>query len=194
MITTVDFLRHGEVAGGSYYRGCTNDLLTKLGWQQMKDAIINQQWDYIISSPLHRCLDFSHHLSKLTNTPFSIDSNWQEINFGDWEGKNANQINSDDLMRFYQDPTKNTPKNGENLELFLSRVNLAWESVIQSHSGKHILVISHAGVIRCLFNLLLCLPIKKTFNIQVDHGSLTGFQCIHDKPNDFIKLAFHNLI
>ena len=126
MITTVDFLRHGEVAGGSYYRGCTDDLLTELGWQQMNHAVIDQHWDHIISSPLHRCLDFTQHFSKKTNTPFNIDSNWQEINFGDWEGKTAEQINSTSLMHFYQDPANNTPKNGENIELFLERINLAW--------------------------------------------------------------------
>ncbi len=56
MNTTIDFLRHGEVAGGSYYRGSTNDPLTPKGWQQMNQAIANRQWDHIISSPLNRCL------------------------------------------------------------------------------------------------------------------------------------------
>ncbi|MEE9339651.1 MAG: histidine phosphatase family protein [Methylococcaceae bacterium] len=193
MITTVDFLRHGEVAGGSYYRGSTDDLLTELGWQQMNHAVANKHWDYIVSSPLLRCLDFAQYFSKQTSIPLSTDSNWQEINFGDWEGKTAEQINSTSLMRFYQDPANNTPKNGENIELFLDRINLAWKSTTQSHKGKHILVITHAGVIRCLFNVFLCLPITKIFNIQVNHASLTSFQCIHDKPSDFIKLAFHNL-
>ncbi len=192
MITTVDFLRHGEVSGGSYYRGCTDDLLTELGWQQMNHAVADKSWDYIVSSPLLRCLDFAQHLSKKTSIPLSIDSNWQEINFGEWEGKTAEQINSTRLMRFYQDPANNTPKNGENIELFLDRINLAWKSATHSYSGKHILVITHAGVIRCLFNVFLCLPINKTFNIQVNHASLTSFQCIHDKPSDFVKLVSHN--
>jgi broad specificity phosphatase PhoE len=193
MITTVDFLRHGEVSGGSYYRGCTDDLLTELGWQQMNHAVADKSWDCIVSSPLLRCLDFAQHLSKKTSIPLSIDSNWQEINFGDWEGKTAEQINSTSLMRFYQDPANNTPKNGENIELFLDRINLAWKSTTQSHKGKHILVITHAGIIRCLFNVFLCLPITKIFNIQVNYASLTSFQCIHDKSNDFVKLVFHNL-
>lgn len=193
MQTTVDFLRHGEVVGGSYYRGITNDPLTELGWQQMKKAVVRQNWNHIISSPLNRCLDFAQHLSAQTSIPFSIEPNWQEISFGDWEGKTAKQINHDDLMSFYQDPINNTAKNGENFSDFQSRINQVMKNLIKQYNGQHVLVITHAGVIRSLFSLFLKLPASNIFNIQVDHGSLTRFQCVHDKHNDFIKLVFHNL-
>ena len=193
MQTTVDFLRHGEAAGGSYYRGSTDDPLTELGWQQMRNAVADRHWDVIISSPLLRCLEFSQQLHNQTNTALSIDPNWQEICFGDWEGKTAEQINSEALMRFYQDPINNTPNNAENLTLFISRINQAWESLLKQHAGKHILVVSHAGVIRSLFNLFLHLPANKIFNLQLDHASLTRFQCFNDKPANFITLVFHNL-
>lgn len=193
MQTTVDIMRHGEVAGGSYYRGRTDDLLTKRGWQQMNAIVADRSWDQIISSPLHRCLDFAHRINRQSSIPLSTDSNWQEINFGDWEGKTAEQINPDTLIRFYQNPVDNTPENGERYTDFLSRINQSWESLLKKHSGKHILVITHAGVIRSLFSLLLDLPVEKMFNLQVDHASLTRFQCFHDSPDDFVKLIFHNL-
>ncbi len=193
MLTTVDFLRHGEVAGGSYYRGCTDDPLTENGRQQMQIAVANRQWDLIISSPLQRCLDFSQQLHHETNIPIVIEPNWQEIGFGDWEGKTAEQIDSELLMRFYQDPLNNTPHNAESLAVFLARINLAWERLLNDHAGKHILVITHAGVIRCLFNLLLKLPSEKIFNLRVDHASLTRFECFNDDSANFITLIFHNL-
>ncbi|MCK5478181.1 MAG: histidine phosphatase family protein [Methylococcales bacterium] len=193
MPTTIDFLRHGEVAGGSYYRGSTDDLLTKLGWQQMNNAVANQSWDHIISSPLHRCLDFTQDINSKTNIPFNIEPNWQEINFGDWEGKTANQINPDELTLFYRDPVNNPPLNAENFSVFLSRVEQAWESLIKNHRDQHILVITHAGVIRSLFTLLLNLPIANIFNLQVDHASITRFQCFDGNPDNFVKLISHNL-
>ena len=193
MQTTVDFIRHGEVAGGSYYRGCTDDPLSKLGWQQMHATVADRSWDHIISSPLHRCLDFAQLINRETGIPFSTGANWQEIDFGDWEGKTAEQIDADSLMRFYQNPLKNTPDNGESYTDFSSRINQSWESLIKAHCGKHILVITHGGVIRSLFSLLLGLPVEKIFNLQVDHASLTRFQCFHDSPDDFVKLIFHNL-
>lgn len=193
MLTTVDFLRHGEVSGGSYYRGITNDPLSQRGWKQLEYATANKKWDQIISSPLNRCLDFAQHISSQTNTPLTSDANWQEINFGDWEKKTADQINPEALMRFYQDPINNAPENGENYPSLLYRVSNAWENLMKTHSNQHILVVTHAGVIRCLFNLLLNLPTNQLFNIQVDHSSLTRFQCFHDNPDNFITLNFHNL-
>ena len=193
LTTTVDFIRHGEVAGGSYYRGRTDDSLTKRGWQQMNAAVADQSWDQIITSPLHRCLDFAQQINSKHGIPISTDSNWQEIYFGDWEGKTAEQINADTLIRFYQDPVNNTPENGESFTGFLSRIEQSWESLIKTHSGKHILVITHAGVIRSLFSLLLGLPVENIFNLQVDHASLTRYQCIHDNPDNYVKLIFHNL-
>ncbi len=193
LTTTVDFMRHGEVAGGSYYRGRTDDPLTKRGWQQMYQTVASRSWDQIISSPLHRCLDFTQQINRKTSIPFSTDANWQEIDFGEWEGKTAKQINADALIRFYQDPVNNTPEKGEHYNDFLSRINQSWDSLIKTHCGKQVLVITHGGVIRSLFALFLSLPAEKTFNLQVDHASLTRFQCIHDNPNNFVKLIFHNL-
>lgn len=195
MLTTVDFLRHGEVKGKAIYRGSTDDPLSNVGWQQLSNSVAEQHWDHVISSPLRRCLDFAQHFSKQSSTPLSIDSNWQEISFGAWEGKTAEQIElafPNALTLFYKDPQANTPEEAESLIDFQYRVNLAWGKIISLHSNKRILVITHAGVIRCLFMLLLKLPVTSMFNIQVEHASLTRFQCFHDADNLFISLAFHN--
>lgn len=193
MQTTVDFLRHGEAAGGSYYRGSTDDLLTPRGWEQMRSTVSGRGWDQIISSPLHRCNDFAQTIHSQKSTPVQIEPSWQEIHFGNWEGKTASQINSDELMRFYQDPIKYTPTNGEHFSTFITRVDLAWKDLLKTHQGKHILVITHAGVIRCLFSLLLNLPVENIFKLQIDHASITRFNYFHDTPHSFVSLAFHNL-
>ncbi len=192
MQTIVDFLRHGEVSGGSYYRGSTDDPLTEFGWQQMQDTVADQHWDLIISSPLQRCLNFAESLQQQYGMTLLVESAWQEICFGDWEGKTAEQIETQELECFYQDPLNHPPDNAEPMPDFISRINQAWENLLKQHQGKHILVISHAGVIRSLFHCLLELPVKKTFNLQLDHASLTRFKCYHHSPDDFISLVFHN--
>ncbi len=192
MPTSIDFLRHGEVQGGSYYRGSTDDPLTKRGWQQMHTAVARQNWDLIISSPLLRCADFAQRISQQKNIPLLIEADWQEIHFGDWEGKTAEHIEANKLKLFYQDPVNNTPKNAENFSAFLTRINQAWECLIKQNEGKQIVVITHGGVIRALFHLLLNLPINKLFNLQIDHASITRFQCFQDKHETFIQLQFLN--
>jgi broad specificity phosphatase PhoE len=69
MQTHIDLLRHGEVLGGSCYRGITDDPLTNKGWQQMQAKLdCNKHWDVIISSPLSRC----HHFAKLLSSELQL--------------------------------------------------------------------------------------------------------------------------
>ncbi len=192
MQTTVDFLRHGEVSGGQYYRGSTDDPLTEKGWQQMQQAVVKQNWDHIISSPLQRCCRFAQQLSQQTATPLTILPDWQEIHFGDWEGKTAEQIPIKELTQFYQQPLKHTPNKAETMTDFILRISHGWQRLITQHPDQHILLITHAGVIRSLFHCLLDLPVSKTFNLQLDHASMTRFQCYQQNPENFISLVFHN--
>ena len=194
MHTTVDFLRHGAVQGHACYRGSTDDPLSKLGWQQMYAAVAKKKWDLIVCSPLLRCYDFAQSISQQSHTPLLVEPAWQEIHFGDWEGKTAEQIEPDELKLFYQDPVNNSPKNAESFSAFLGRIKQAWQCLIEQNPDKQVLVITHAGVIRALFPLLLNLPVNKLFNLQVDHASMTRFQCFQGQQENFIQLNFHNSV
>jgi broad specificity phosphatase PhoE len=195
IITTVDLLRHGEVQGQACYRGITDDALTPQGWQQMHNAAAKfEDWQVIISSPLCRCLDFATELSQQKKIPLMIEKGFQEIDFGDWEGKTAEQIEPQALTRFYQSPFDYAPPQGESLLVFQKRVNAAWQQLLNHQQGKSVLVICHAGVIRVLFCLLLQLPLETCFAIQVDHAGLTRFSCFHSENSVFTQLNFHNRI
>ena len=151
-------------------------------------------WEGIISSPLCRCRDFALELSLNLGVPLEINDDLGEINFGDWEGKTANEITQEDpdgLMQFYYDPGGNPPKNGENLEVFYQRTTSAWQNILQNHRGKHLLLTTHAGVIRMLFAHILEITPKNSFNIKITHASLSRFQCFHSETADFTQLIFH---
>jgi broad specificity phosphatase PhoE len=192
--TTIDLLRHGDILGEACYRGITDDALSAKGWQQMWQRVIRfNHWDLIVSSPLRRCLSFAKDLSLQRQLPLILEPSFQEINFGDWEGKTAVQIETQQLgclSCFYQDPINNAPPNSEPILDFQQRVLKGWEQLLQVQQGRKILIITHGGVIRALFSLLLNIPIKNSFSIQVSHGSLTRFQCFHGDP-DFVQLQFH---
>lgn len=192
MVTTVDLLRHGEVQGGSYYRGSTDDPLTPNGWQQMQSRVTNHTWDTIYSSSLIRCQAFAKHLGQYLRIPVIIDERLQEIHFGDWEGKTADEIDPKILADFYQNPINKTPPNGESLLDFQTRINQIWTTLLNRHANQKVLVITHAGVIRVLFTLLLDLPLIKMFNIQIDHGRMSQIQTIEDGESLFTSLIFHN--
>lgn len=192
--TCVDLLRHGEVLGSCSYRGITDDALSESGWKQMQQRVATfTDWNVIISSPLQRCLNFARALSQQRQLPLIIEAGFQEINFGDWEGKTAIQIEVEwpgSLTRFYQNPLNYAPPNSEPILVFQQRILKSWRQLLKFQQGKRVLLITHAGVIRALFSLLLKIPVKNSFALQVNHASLTRFQCFYGDPN-FIQLNFH---
>ncbi len=149
-----------------------------------------EDWDLIVSSPLQRCAAFAIELGKQREIPLLVDDGFQEMDFGVWEGRTAAQIEAmqaGSLMRFYQDPNAHPPPESEPVEVFRQRVLQSWRKMSRQNRGKRILLISHAGVIRALFSLLLNIPVKDSFAIQINHASLSQFQCF-DGETEFVQL------
>ncbi|TNF96013.1 MAG: histidine phosphatase family protein, partial [Gammaproteobacteria bacterium] len=134
MLQQIDLLRHGEPVGGRMYRGKTDDPLSKKGWCEMNASVENPgDWDVVYHSPLLRCSEFSADLSVQIGIPAIEDERLQEIGFGEWEGKTADEIRQQDekaLMRFYLDPVNHQPDGAERLRDFYLRVSEVWDEII----------------------------------------------------------------
>lgn len=146
---------------------------------------------------MNRCQAFATRLSREKNIPLYVDPTWQEIDFGDWEGKTANQIMAQDpdaLKHYYTDPVAFAPPNGENHADFSRRIACGWRQLLESHCGQHVLVITHAGVIRSLFSLILDLSFRHGLQIEIGHACLSRFKCYHDDNSPFVQLSFHKPI
>ncbi|MGR9052633.1 MAG: histidine phosphatase family protein [Gammaproteobacteria bacterium] len=195
MITTLDFLRHGEAEGGTYYRGRTDDPLTWRGRRQMMRSLAGDNgWTHVVSSPLCRCLDFAKTFSRDQRLPLTVDPRLQEIDFGDWEGLDADEIERlwpSALDLFYRNPSAHTPPNGEPYEDFRQRIQDAWQEIKRNGCGKHVLVVTHAGVIRVFFSLLLNMDSRNCFQIQLNHACFSRFKVFHGEASDFVQLISH---
>ncbi len=188
--TTIDLLRHGEVQGGACYRGSLDDPLTELGWKQMLLATQKQQWDMIISSPLCRCAKFANFLSTQTK----IHDDLKEIDFGDWEGKNYQQLNIEQpaaLANFINDPENHPPPNAEPLSNFRCRVVKEWKHIITTYQDCHILLIAHGGTIRTIISHILNIPGKDMMRLEVAHGSISRIRLHYHNNKVFPSLVFH---
>ncbi|WP_367154630.1 histidine phosphatase family protein [Methylomonas sp. HYX-M1] len=193
--TTIDILRHGEPTGGIRFRGITDDPLSEVGWQQMLECCDNRNWQAVISSPLQRCQAVALHLSATRNIPLYVDAAWQEIDFGRWEGLTAEAIEHrypKALEAYYRDFMNASPPEGETYKQFSTRVNIAWYQLTAAYFGQSVLLITHAGVIRALFSLLMGISPENSFRIEVPHASLTRFRCFGSPGKQTVLLDFHN--
>ncbi|MCQ8127194.1 histidine phosphatase family protein [Methylomonas rivi] len=195
--TAIDLLRHGEVRGEACFRGRTDDPLTELGWRQMFRQCRGRQWQVVVSSPLSRCAAFASAWAREQKTEIAIEPAWAELDFGDWEGLSAEQINRMSphaLQSFYRQPLDFTPPNAESYSHFSTRVRHAWDELLNKHAGQTVLVVTHAGVVRTLYSQLLNFPPRHGFQIDVPHACLTRFSCFDDEHGRFVQLNFHKPI
>lgn len=192
--TTIDLIRHGEPEGGRAYRGHSiDDPLSEKGWQQMWNAVADlAPWDQIISSPLKRCHAFAEALSKKYMIPCEVEDNFKEIGFGCWEGRTPDQIKADNLQEyenFYLDPVNCRPAGAEPLDSFIQRVTKSYQLALERYTGKHILIVAHAGVNRALIANALSAPPVGLYRIKVNNAGLSRLK--HDHLGN--HLIYHNV-
>lgn len=193
--TLVDLMRHGEPVGGARYRGQMDDPLSHTGWQEMRKAIGNKRpWEVIISSPLGRCLAFARELSEESRIPLEIDERLKEIGFGEWQGKTREEITRFDpgvVQRFSRDPTTYRPDGAEGLAEFRHRVVEACGDLLERHSGRHLLLICHAGIIRMVLAHILEIPLSNLFRIKIGSACITRVEFAEQGDEFLGQLIFH---
>ncbi|PCH60996.1 MAG: histidine phosphatase family protein [Gammaproteobacteria bacterium] len=194
--TTIDLIRHGEVEGGNRFRGSTDDPLTELGWQQMQRTLeAGSNLTQIVSSPLQRCAKFSEYWAGKNKLPLSLNNAFQEMHFGDWEGKTAEDISATDpdaLQRFWQDPNRFAPDNAELLTDFRQRVLNAWQSLIHLQQGQHILLISHGGPIRIILADILEMPMHALLRLEIPFAAISRIKVYRTQGQPpSASLVFH---
>ena len=178
--TTIDLIRHGEPVGGSKYRGQTDDPLSEKGWAQMRAVVGDHRpWEAILTSPLARCRAFAEELAARLALPLEVDAQLMELDFGEWEGRTAEELLAADperLARFWSDPMRYAPPGGETLTAFRDRVLAAWEDILARYAGRHVLIVGHAGTIRIAVCHVLDMPLDRLFRIQVPNAGITRIQ------------------
>ena len=176
-------LRHFAHNGrlGAYY-GSTNLPLKDLSMRplELERALP------VYSSPLLRCTQSLKHLG--VNDFTSLETA-KEVDFGDWEGKTFEEINS-------LEPTKvDEWAHGENFQFpggekvsdFENRMKAL--AITLRDVNEDLILVSHGGVIRTLLCAFLDIEFKKSFSFKVDLGSLT---CLEIFPNGGSTLNFLN--
>jgi len=191
--TTIDLLRHGEPVGGRRYRGGIDDPLSDKGWQQMRQAVFGETpWQAIITSPLLRCRAFADELGARLGVSVEQEPRFREIGFGAWEGRTGDELRREDaaqLRRFYHDPVAHRPAGAEPVHDFAARVEAGIADALARHSGRHLLIVAHAGVIRAVLGGVLDMPPPAIFRIEVQNAGLSRIRYGDERPP---ALLFHS--
>lgn len=192
-ITTIDLIRHGQVATPDLFCAPPSEPLSMDGWKNLSKATQTGRWDAVITSPSRRCHDFARLLAKRLACDFYVEPNIAEMDFGTWVGKTRDAIweqEPQQLQRLWQQPRRFIAPEGEAMDHFITRVQTIWLDLISQHAGKHIMLLTHAGVIRVILAHILDVLYQKSLRFDIGYAQVTRIRVY---PDGGYSLVAHNL-
>lgn len=172
----IHFIRHGaidETLKGKYI-GTTDVPLSDKGKAELKK--LDRDFAYpgakvVFSSPLKRCTQTCKTLYPELK-PLVI-ANLSECNFGEWEGKTAEELKNDpDFEKWLGGDNSVKPPRGESNSDFVRRVCRMFESIVEGLVKTGVTesaIVTHGGVIMTLL-AVYGLPQAKPFEWAMDNG------------------------
>ncbi len=104
----------------------------------------------IVSSPMKRARQTAEVIAKHHGLKVTENENLREISFGDWDGLSHEEAQQKDstLWQSWRGSWSVSPPNGESLEVFDQRLQLARQQITSRHAGKTVVVVAHVMPIR----------------------------------------------
>ena len=118
----------------------------------------------VISSPLQRCLKLARAMDPGCRT----DPRLMEIAFGDWEGRAWDEIPRAEIDAWVADLMGYCPPGGESAEQMAGRIR----ACLSSLRHPHIVLVTHAGVIRQIVAIVQRVPLRDVLDFPVEYGEI----------------------
>ena len=178
--TRLFLVRHGEVieeAQGKFL-GFTDVGLSRRGREQLErlsKRLRSQPLDQAYASDLIRAAESARILCRGRSLIPEVRSEFREMNMGDWDGKDWQEIEKRYPGRkkfHFSNLNQFRFPRGEHWNPFRSRVLKGLQSMVRENWGKNILLVAHAGVNRIIIAKALGLPFKNMFFLLQDYAGL----------------------
>ena len=193
METTLYLLRHGKTPANleNRFAGRTGEALHPEGIEQLQ-AMGYKLKDFpcakIITGPLPRTRQSGEILQSILAAPLKTDDRLNEIYIPHWDGLTKDEIRNR-FGRQYPDWLETHHyfyvPGFETIDDVQKRAVDAIESLLDSHRGCHLVVVSHLIVLRSLLLYYQDLEISQFRSIKIDNGSLT---ILHRDPTGKITV------
>lgn len=172
-------VRHGETEAnqqGVYY-GRHDVPLTEKGIlqsQRLAKKLVNESFECIIISSLQRTRQTAELFDVDSDTEMKVFSEFDELDFGDWEGKHYQELIKNDNEHYAawcNDWINQAPPNGESFRQFMSRIEYGLNNLLASQPDGSILFVGHQGVLRVIMLILLKMPEEAFWHFTFKHGA-----------------------
>lgn len=135
---------------------------------ETKKNLGEEPFDMVFSSPLTR----AKKLAAFCGHPdATVDDRLKEMNMGDWEMKKFDDIEDENLQKWYDDYMHLAATNGESFPLLYARVS-AFLDELKQKDYKRVAVFAHGGVLICAGLYGKLFPEEGCFKHLVQYGGI----------------------
>lgn len=148
MYTTIYFVRHAEspyIEGEERSRGLSDKGL--LDAIRVKELMINEGIDVMISSPYERAIRTIQDLANELSAEICIEEDLRERVIGDFKGWDFKEAK----RKVYEDFQFTFP-NGESSQQAQQRAVAIIERLLHDHQGKRLMVGTHGDIMTLIMN------------------------------------------
>ncbi|QOY54743.1 histidine phosphatase family protein [Candidatus Sulfurimonas marisnigri] len=171
----ITLVRHAEVdeAYHSCYNGHNNIGLSVRGHKQAKElakSLDSINFDAMFCSDLFRAkesIKYSVHKENIIYTDKLREKFW-----GKHEGMKFDDIIAQKEIKYIDFLQWIDALDGEPYEEYIKRVRKFFLEYLPTLNKEHILVVTHAGVIRVLLSIIKNITLEEAFSIKIDYGDL----------------------
>lgn len=202
MKKTLIFVRHGQSEWNidNRIQGTTNTKLTTKGKMQAERLALelsNYNIDKIYSSCLDRAKNTALTVGAVINKPIDLESSFNEMNFGIWQGKTMKEIeinHNKDFNIWMKEPDKLNLENAENLKSLREKLAPKLEEIIISMDDQEtVLIVTHGTTLKTAILTLLDMPLSNYKNFAISNVSISLIE-VRDYNNVLVKLNDTNYL
>lgn len=130
-------------------------------------------WDAVVSAPGPACEGSAGALVAGAGLAVSVDPDWREVDFGDWDGMPIDVLAPAELAAFFDAPHEGVPPGGESWQARDARLQAALGRLLalaDGHAGP-VLLVAQPGPVRWLLWRLTGIPFEAQWALRVAEGS-----------------------
>ena len=179
-------VRHATAEGNGRFLGQLDAPLARTAHRELaalREKCLRFPIRAVYASDLRRASQTAASVARGLGLEVVLRPELREMLFGEWEGLTWNQI----VRRFpklaaswmERFPHPKIP-GGETFRAFQTRIAAGIGKIVEMHQGECILVVAHAGVIRCTLGKAMGLPARNLFRLAQDSCALNVIDFTRD--------------
>lgn len=142
--------------------------------QRITDRLVPEGIQRIICSPMERCRETALPLSLRINVPLEVSDAVNEINFGDYNGKQLKELETlPDWKKWNSNRTLMHLPNGENIHEVQARMIREVLHLRRESPEQKIAIFSHGDPLRSIICYFLGISLDIMSRVEINPGSLS---------------------